>query len=272
MSNKILVAAPATKDVLALLRRNELDIDAMMVPQSLGTMATLLRSDFPDVPLYAHLSVSLSDPSPLPGAVTNPIVEYVRMVETEWVSAHLGYNCSDVVRGQACIAPTEKAHRYVPTAARRAIVANVKLLSDLFGKPMTLENLSAVGHGVENSACQYVCEPGFIREVLEAADCGLLLDVAHARVTAAHMGIDEIAYLEQLPFDRVTELHFSGPRPIDGLLSDAHQAPQLDDFQLLDWVLERCRPRLVTVECTIEREHIAEQIDRVRRACERSAH
>jgi hypothetical protein len=263
------IAAPATKDVLALLRRDELTLDALMVPQSMGAMATLLRSDFPDVPLRAHLSASLSDPSPLPGSVTDAIVEFVRLAETEWVSAHLGYNCSDVVRSAACIAPTDKAQRYVPVAARRTIVTNIKLLGDLFGKPMTLENLPAVGRSALNSACDYVCDPGFIGDVLEAADCGLLLDLAHARITAAHRGVETITYLERLPLDRVAELHVSGPREVDGVLCDVHGEPQLADFELLDWVLGRCRPKLVTVECAVERPRIAEQLERVRRACKR---
>ncbi len=263
------IAAPATKDVLALLRRGELEVDGLMVPQSLGSMATLLRSDFPELPLYAHLSASLSDPSPLPGSITDPIVEFVRLAETQWVSAHLGYNCSQVVRGEECVAPAARARRYVPAAARRTIVANVKLLRSLLGRSITLENLAAVGRGKVQPACEFVCEPGFIRQVLEATDCGFLLDIAHARVSAAHMGMDVSEYLEQLPLDRVAELHISGPGQIDGTLSDVHGTLTIEDFEVLDWVLSRCRPRLVTLEYAAERGQIPEQLDRLRRACER---
>lgn len=267
----IQIVAPATRDVLALLRRGEIALDGLMVPQSMGTMATVLRSDFPELPQHAHLTVALSDPNPLPRTVVDPLVEFVRLAEAVSVSAHLGYNCSQVVHEAHGVEPAERARQYVPATARRTIVSNARLLRDLLGKPIRLENRPAVGRGRLNGACGFVCEPTFIREVLNALDCDLLLDVAHAQITAAHREQDVHAYLEALPLERVTELHVSGPREIDGRLSDAHETLRLDDFQLLDWVLERCAVRSVIVEYSADRSEIAGQLDRVRRACHREA-
>lgn len=265
----IQIVAPATRDVLALLRRGEIELDGLMVQQVMGTMATVLRSDFPELPQHAHLSVALSDPSPLPRSVVDPVVEFVQFAEAVSVSAHLGYNCSQVVHEEHGVEPAERARQYVPATARRTIVSNARLLRDLLGRPLRLENRPAVGRGRLNGACGFICEPAFICEVIHALDCDLLLDVAHAQITAAHLEQDVHTYIEALPLERVTELHVSGPREIDGRLSDAHETLRLEDYQLLDWVLERCAVRTVTVEYSTDRAEIAGQLDRVRRACHR---
>ena len=129
--------------------------------------------------------------------------------------------------------------------------------------------MSAVGRGPVQEACGFVCEPGFLRQVLERADCGLVLDLAHAQVSAAYLNMASTEYLEQIPLDRVVALHISGPRKIEGRLADAHDTLAIEDFHLLDWVLERCAPETVVVEYTADRAEIPAQVDRVRRECER---
>ena len=44
----------------------------------------------------------------------------------------------------------------------------------------------------------------FITEILERADCGLLLDVNNVFVNACNHGFDPYEWLQQVPLDRVT--------------------------------------------------------------------
>ena len=97
-------------------------------------------------------------------------------------------------------------------------------------------------------------EADAIRQVVESTDTGFLLDLAHAAISARHLGLDEREYVASLPVDRIRELHVSGTRlDGDGLWQDHY--PMADhDWLLFEWAIERIRagdwprPWLVTVE------------------------
>ena len=118
----------------------------------------------------------------------------------------------------------------------------------------------------------YVVDPAFISGVVQEAGCGLLLDLAHARVAARYQGEPVRDYLARLPLNRLVEIHVSGPRPLPaskgasgGRLFDAHEPVQEPDYALLAWVLERTRPRAVTLEYSKDRAQLKAQLDRLRR-------
>ena len=103
-----------------------------------------------------------------------------------------------------------------------------------------------------------------IKKVIEETDCGFLLDIAHARVSAARLGIEIHEYLNDLPLNRVVQVHLSGPRLRGGRLVDAHEPLQDADYALLDFVLEQTRPQVVTLEYIREQEALREQLFRLR--------
>ncbi|MFC4452573.1 DUF692 family multinuclear iron-containing protein [Deinococcus sonorensis] len=118
----------------------------------------------------------------------------------------------------------------------RRVAAQAEQLRQLSGVPLLLENMpwypwrQKPGWGVD---------PAFIRRALEAAQAGLLLDLAHARVACWHLGQDVQEYLQQLPLERVREIHVSGPRLEQDGLRDRHQLLSEDDWALLAWTMER---------------------------------
>jgi uncharacterized protein (UPF0276 family) len=94
------------------------------------------------------------------------------------------------------------------------------------------------------------CEPEVISYICEQADVGILLDTAHLRVAAHHMGMDAADYLHRLPLERIREIHVSGPGPDpeQGYLKDRHLEMQEIDYELLERVLTVTKPRFVTLE------------------------
>ncbi len=58
--------------------------------------------------------------------------------------------------------------------------------------------------------------PEVIRRVIEETGCGLLLDLAHARLAATKLGMDERHYVELLPIGRLHEIHITGVQRIAG--------------------------------------------------------
>lgn len=57
--------------------------------------------------------------------------------------------------------------------------------------------------------------PGVVRRAIEACDCGLLLDISHARRAARALGMDARAYIALLPVERTREIHFTGIQQFD---------------------------------------------------------
>ena len=92
-------------------------------------------------------------------------------------------------------------------------------------------------------------EPSFINRICNEADCGFLLDLAHAQVSAWHMKTDILKYLSLLPLERVKEIHLGGVRQAEyGGLWDAHTALASDDYQLLQFILNETKPDIITLE------------------------
>ncbi len=81
-------------------------------------------------------------------------------------------------------------------------------------------------------------EPEMITRILSTSGCGLLFDLPHARISAHYLGIPEKEYIEQLPMQRMRELHFTGMEWINGILTD-HLGAQEEDWQALDWLSAR---------------------------------
>lgn len=79
-------------------------------------------------------------------------------------------------------------------------------------------------------------EPKTICQIVKQTSCGLLLDISHARISAAQLGLDEREYIRSLPMYSLKELHFTGVHVFDGWLQD--HLPALEaDWLMLDWVL-----------------------------------
>ncbi|MHB0879176.1 MAG: multinuclear nonheme iron-dependent oxidase [Anaerolineae bacterium] len=97
--------------------------------------------------------------------------------------------------------------------------------------------------------------PEVTAEVVRRTGCGLVLDLAHARIAAARLGWSERAYVEALPVHRLREVHVTGVQPLSeawqerlrrngadlaGLATylgcDIDHLPMTDgDWQFLEW-------------------------------------
>ncbi len=95
--------------------------------------------------------------------------------------------------------------------------------------------------------------PKVFSKVVQETDCRFLLDLAHARITADTLELDVKDYILSLPISRLVEIHVTGIRQYNGILTD-HFEMTPEDWQLLDWVLACIkegtlpRPRLFAFE------------------------
>ena len=77
-------------------------------------------------------------------------------------------------------------------------------------------------------------------QVIKDTGCQLLLDLAHAQITADTLGLDAEAYISALPLDRLTEVHTTGIKRHAGILTDHFEMGE-DSWELLDWALQNIR-------------------------------
>jgi uncharacterized protein (UPF0276 family) len=134
---------------------------------------------------------------------------------------------------------------------RQEVLTNIvqhgqQLKEWLGGLPLLLENYNY--H--PTNAYEYVCEPEFVHYVLDEVGCEMLLDLAHAQISAHNMDWPNIqTYLEALPLDKVREIHINHPIRNGKNMLDGHQPLQRKDIVLLRWTLERTpNAKVVTLE------------------------
>jgi len=112
---------------------------------------------------------------------------------------------------------------------------------------------------VENIPCEFefsastMSPETFTTRVVEAADCGLLLDLHNLYVHERNRELDAAAFLATLDPGRVHELHLAGGETLGwGEYVDGHCASiPARVFELLELALDRFAPTLVV----LEREH-----------------
>ena len=84
-----------------------------------------------------------------------------------------------------------------------------------------------------------VIQPDVITRVVDETDCGLLLDLAHARMSAVYLGVDTRDYISRLPVHALRELHVAGTRYIAEEQRLVDHYPMTDeDWWLTAWALE----------------------------------
>lgn len=197
-------------------------------------------------PILTHgLAMSLGGLEPFDPeyfAQLRPFLDRVDQTRTRWHSDHL---CFCGVDGKAL-------HDLLPVpftaASARRIAARVREAADRLERPMAVENIS---YYVPLGRPE-IDEPEFITELLERADCSLLLDVNNVFVNAQNHGFDPRQWLAKVPLERVVQLHVAGHEFWDDsetLIIDTHGAPVRTEVDaLLAWVVERIGPVPVLFE------------------------
>jgi len=87
---------------------------------------------------------------------------------------------------------------------------------------------------------RYATDSQVFTNVIRDTNCMLLLDLAHARITANALGIDVKKYISNLPVDRLVEMHITGTKFYNGVLEDHFELDE-EDWALLEWALSRIR-------------------------------
>ncbi|MSQ10220.1 MAG: DUF692 family protein [Dehalococcoidia bacterium] len=132
--------------------------------------------------------------------------------DTPWASEHLSFNLTPEFFTGFFLPPRQ-------TAARIAqCVEAIRRLQDAVGVPVAIET------GVNYLRLRPTDLPDgeFVAEVADRADCGILLDLHNIYCNQQNGRKTITAFLDQLPLERVWELHLAGGFAMEGYWLDAH--------------------------------------------------
>jgi uncharacterized protein (UPF0276 family) len=188
-----------------------------------------IRRDFPMVMHGVSLNIGSTDP--LNQDYLHDLKALVQRVEPGWVSDHLcwtgtqGMNLHDLL-------PLPYTHE-----ALLHVVQRIQQVQDFLGRRLVIENPSTYATFAANQMPEWE----FIGELLQRADCELLLDVNNVYVSGVNQGFDPRHYIDAIPKGRVRQIHLAGHETQDGYLVDTHDQPVCEAvWQLYAYTLQHC--------------------------------
>ena len=183
-----------------------------------GRFAKQLRAISERTPLITHgLSLSIGGPAPIDEELVHAIKDFLAEHQASLYSEHLSYtNDGGQLYDLLPMPFTDEAVIY--TANR------VKQVQDILERRIALENVSYY-----ITPKRALSEIEFIRNVIEEADCDLLLDVNNVYVNSVNHNYDPMAFIQAMPAERISYLHIAGHYyEDDGLIVDTHGSDVID--------------------------------------------
>jgi uncharacterized protein (UPF0276 family) len=142
----------------------------------------------------------------------------VRRTGTPWLSDHL---CWGSVDGSY-------SHDLLPMPytfeAARLTARKIREAQDFLEVPIAVENVSSYAEFHVSEMTEWE----FLNEVVERADCGILLDVNNIYVSSRNHSFDPHLYLDSVPADRVAQIHIAGHSTFEKYILDTHDHPVID--------------------------------------------
>ena len=142
----------------------------------------------------------------------------MRSTGTPWLSDHL---CWGSVDGRY-------THDLLPMPytfeAARVTAEKIRQVQDFVEVPVVVENVSSYAefHASE------MTEWEFLNEVVERADCGILLDVNNIYVSSQNHASIRWPTSNAVPAERVAQIHIAGHSKFEKYILDTHDHPVLD--------------------------------------------
>ncbi len=211
------------------------------------------------------VNLSLGSADELNPTYLRQLKQLLDTYDVAWWSDHVSFASADNVYVNNLL-PLPRTPATVRHFAER-----IKRAQDFIGRPALIENISFY---MPNPPGTVMPEAQFISEILEAADCGMLLDVNNVYVNSVNHGFDPYEFLLQLPLERVVQIHIAGHNYHENTIIDTHSEAVCEPvYELLAFVLKRVRPKGVMLERDDNFpgfENILAELRRIRKICEDS--
>jgi hypothetical protein len=215
-------------------------------------------------PIVLHsVSLSAGSAEPLPADRLNHAREVVRALKPDCFSVHMAVT---EVSGLEFSQLTPVL--FTPDNVA-ALADNLCALRDHLRTDILLENIACYFEPWGDGRREW----DMMAEVVERADCGILLDLNNLHVNSRNLGFAAADFLDGIPVERVRQVHLAGFEPLDGLLLDSHGQPTSPEvFALLQALARRTEVAMVIVERDSRIPPLSEiitELDEARRAVRR---
>jgi len=158
------------------------------------------------------VSLAIGSPDPLDFDYLKKLKTLSRLTKTPWISDHLcwgrlaGAHFHDLLP----LPYTKEVINYVSERAR--------IVQDYLEVPFALENLSSyVAYKADEMQ-----EWEFYSAIVEKADIYMMLDVNNIYVSSRNHGFAPMDYVNNIPLERVLQIHLAGHRDHGDYIIDTH--------------------------------------------------
>ncbi len=163
----------------------------------------------------------------------------VRRTKTPWLTDHL---CWGSVDGKY-------THDLLPMPytfeAAKITAGKIREARDFLEVPIAVENVSSYAEFHISEMTEWE----FLNEVVERADCGILLDVNNIYVSSRNHNFDPREYLNAVPTERVAQIHIAGHSKFEKYILDTHDHPVIGPvWKLYEQAIGRFGPTPTLLE------------------------
>jgi len=174
---------------------------------------TRVRQNYPIT--FHGVGMSLGSTDPLNMDYLTRLRDMIRRFEPVQVSDHLAWvSTQQTYLHELLPLPyTEEAIQHISN--------RIQQVQDFLGQRILVENVSSYIQFRDSA----ITEWDFVNEVVQGADCDLLLDINNIYVSAENHQFDAQDYLDAIPVARVREMHLAGYEDRGSYLLDSHSRP-----------------------------------------------
>ena len=170
-------------------------------------------------PMVMHgVSMSIGSCDPIDWDYLKEVKHLAHRIQPQWISDHL---CWTGVQGI-------NAHDLLPLPYTEEVIAHVvnriQQIQDFLGRQILIENVSSYISYQESQMPEWE----FAKEIIQRADCLMLLDVNNIYVSSINHEFNPIEYIASIPSDRIYQLHLAGHSNMGDYIIDTHDHAIVD--------------------------------------------
>jgi len=172
-----------------------------------------------DYPMVMHgVSMSIGSCDPIDWDYLKQVKNLAHRIEPQWISDHL---CWTGVLNK-------NAHDLLPLPYTKEAIVHVanriQQVQEFLGRQILIENVSSY-IGFQDSKME---EWEFINEIIQRADCLILLDINNIYVSGINHEFNPIDYIVAIPSDRIYQIHLAGHSDMGDYIIDTHDHDVVD--------------------------------------------
>lgn len=170
-------------------------------------------------PMVMHgVSMSIGSCDPIDWDYLKQVKNLADRIQPQWISDHL---CWTGVQNK-------NTHDLLPLPyteeAIHHVVNRIQQVQDFLGRPFLIENVSSYISYQDSSMPEW----DFVKEIIQRADCLLLLDVNNIYVSSINHEFNPIDYIAAIPSDRIYQIHLAGHSNMGDYIIDTHDHAVID--------------------------------------------